>query len=430
MFQINPFNKNFLKDIFNRLHQTRYGFVGFVLLSLLAVDSILRIALFISFKPTSPVSIPVTIETFGIGFFMDFFVGLVTCLPLLFWMLMISNSWFKTPLHRIWFGFWICLFFGSKMFLLAVEYFFFEEFKSRFNTVAVDYLLFPYEVFVNIWDQYPIVWIVGVIAILAIIWYVTGASRYRNMWETAIPFRFRLMVFVGVILLCTLLWPVAGQKLTRFSSERLINELANNGWFSFVSAAITRELDYSAFYRTLPIDDAYAETRRMLTEPGTRFVETGRSIRRSIDGDPNRPKLNVVILLEESLGAEFFGCLGRTAPSLTPEMDRLAKQDALLFTHIYATGNRTARGMEGVLSSFPPLPGDSITARTRSENVETIARVLKRDGYSTLFIYGGRKIFDNVGSFTTRNGYDRLIEQNDFQNPAFATIWGVSNEDL
>src|SRR6185437_14203670 len=109
-------------------------------------------------------------------------------------------------------------------------------------------------------------------------------------------------------------------------------------------------------------------------------------ILRHIAGNSSKPKLNVVILLEESLGSEFWGCLGRTN-TLTPEMDQLAMTDGMLFTNIYASGNRTVRGFEGVLSSFPPLPGDSIVKRSMSENVETVARVLKRDGYSTLFLY-------------------------------------------
>ena len=71
-------------------------------------------------------------------------------------------------------------------------------------------------------------------------------------------------------------------------------------------------------------------------------------------------------------------------------MDKLAAEEGMLFTNLYASGNRTVRGFEGVLSSFPPLPGDSIVKRDRSDNVETIARVLKRDGYASVFLYGGR----------------------------------------
>jgi phosphoglycerol transferase MdoB-like AlkP superfamily enzyme len=110
-------------------------------------------------------------------------------------------------------------------------------------------------------------------------------------------------------------------------------------------------------------------------------------------------------------------------------MDRLASEEGLLFTNIYASGNRTVRGFEGVLSSFPPLPGDSIVKRDRSQNVETIARILKRDGYQTIFLYGGRGLFDGMRSYALNNGYDRFIEQKHFEHPTFKTIWGVCDED-
>jgi phosphoglycerol transferase MdoB-like AlkP superfamily enzyme len=116
-------------------------------------------------------------------------------------------------------------------------------------------------------------------------------------------------------------------------------------------------------------------------------------------------------------------------------MDKLATTEGMLFTNLYASGNRTVRGFEGVLSSFPPLPGDSIVKRDRSDNVESIARVLKRDGYSTVFLYGGRGMFDSMKSYALNNGWDRFLEHNppfndDFPNPNFATVWGVSDEEV
>jgi len=70
--------------------------------------------------------------------------------------------------------------------------------------------------------------------------------------------------------------------------------------------------------------------------------------------------------------------------------------------------------MEGALSSFPPLPGDAIVHRDRSENVETIARVLKRDGYNTMFLYGGHARFDNMKPFLAANGFDQIVDEKDF----------------
>jgi phosphoglycerol transferase MdoB-like AlkP superfamily enzyme len=207
-----------------------------------------------------------------------------------------------------------------------------------------------------------------------------------------------------------------------------LNELAGNGWYSFAQAALTREFEYAPFYKTAELDESYQRVRQLVAQTNTTFLDD-RAILRAVDGDPKKPRLNVVLLLEESLGSEFFGCLGRQRPTCTPNLDKLSSE-GLLFTNLYASGNRTVRGMEGVLCSFPPLPGDSVVVRSGGKQMETLARVLKRDGYTNTFIYAGRGAFDHLRSFMLGNGYDRFIEQSDFANPQFSTIWGVCNEDL
>jgi phosphoglycerol transferase MdoB-like AlkP superfamily enzyme len=59
-----------------------------------------------------------------------------------------------------------------------------------------------------------------------------------------------------------------------------------------------------------------------------------------------------------------------------------------------------------------------------------LAHVLKRDGYSTIFLYGGRGVFDGMRSYAVRNGYERFVEQKHFAHPTFTTAWGVCDEDL
>jgi phosphoglycerol transferase MdoB-like AlkP superfamily enzyme len=186
----------------------------------------------------------------------------------------------------------------------------------------------------------------------------------------------------------------------------------------------------------MPVEQAYGLVHDLVAMPGDAFFTTEPGeLRRHVAGDPNRPKLNVCLLLEESLGSEFWGCLGRkkrdgTPSTLTPHLDKIADKSGMLFTHLYADGNRTIRGFEGVFAGFPPLPGDSIVARDRSDDVETLGKVLKRDGYQSAFLYGGSSLFDGMGRFLTNNGWDRCIEERDFKDPAFSTAWGVSNEDL
>ena len=414
--------------------QSRYGFAVFSFFSLLGAWFLLRLVLLFAFKPVTLPPVEVLLALLS-GFHRDVFGALLESIPLLLWFVLARDRWFAARWHRLLFLTGAFLFWFGQIFLLFVEFFFFEEFKSRFNTVAVDYLIYPQEVFVNVWESYH----VGVFVLLCLLlsagWVFLAGRLFAPMWEQPCSVKSRLKHLATALALAALLAPTLSLKGVHVSHDRTLNEVANNGHLAFAAAAWTRQLDYSAYYKTLPLDEAYQRARRLLAEPNTRFVEDGQSVRRRVDGDAGRPRLNVVLFLEESLGSEFWGCLGRKEPTLTPEMDKLAASEGLLFTNIYACGNRTVRGMEGALASFPPLPGDSIVRRDLSDNVETIARVLKRDGYSTVFLYGGRGVFDGMRSFAVRNGYDRFLEHNppfhdDFPRSTFTTAWGVCDEDL
>ncbi|MEY2466864.1 MAG: hypothetical protein QOD03_1385, partial [Verrucomicrobiota bacterium] len=364
--------------------RSRYGFAAFFFLSLLLGCTVLRLVLFVKFRLAGALTPDAVAQIFLIGFHRDVVALLVTMLPLLFWFWIVREKSFGRPWHRILLRLGFFLFWAVQVFLFFTEYYFFDEFKSRFNTVAVDYLLYPYEVFVNIWESYPVALIVSVCAGLSLAWNLVAFAYFRQMWIQPARARSRFLYFAGALVLSGLLGLTVNLKELNFSKDRTLNEIANNGSISFLAAAWTRNLDYNAFYLTMDKSEAYQRVRGLLNERNVEFVEQGNSIRRRVTGDASKPKLNVVILMEESFGSEFWGCLGRTN-TLTPEMDRLAIQEGMLFTNIYASGNRTVRGFEGVLSSFPPLPGDSIVKRDRSDNVETIARVLKRDGYNTVF---------------------------------------------
>lgn len=408
---------------------SRLGYVAAQMMLLVALHTLLRLGLSLRFGKEAGSSAEWG-AVFLVGAHLDLVVAFVVMAPLWTWVLLAPERWARRPASRWAFYAANALFWGVMIFLLAAEYFFFEEFRSRFNTVAIDYLLYPHEVFTNVWESYPVPGVLAacLIGACSIVW---GARRTaRHFIDMPLGARLRRRYLIGGMAATALLVASVSLRETRFSKERLWNELASNGLVSGLSAAWSRNLDYAAFYATLPMDQAVSRARRLLSEKGSEFGSLDQPLVRRVAGDPARPRRNVVILLEESLGSEFWGCLGRPGESLTPEMDRLAAREGILFENLYATGNRTVRGFEGVLSSFVPLPGDSIVRRDRSENVESVARVMKRDGYQTLFLYGGRGVFDGMRSYAVRNGYDRFVEQKDFLKPTFTTVWGVCNEDL
>ncbi|MCB1224971.1 MAG: sulfatase-like hydrolase/transferase, partial [Verrucomicrobiales bacterium] len=401
---------------------------------LLTVFTLTRLALLIGYHPPKAAPVGDYVALFAIGLQQDVVATLVWVTPLALWSLLRRGGW--SLLRAVLLFAVLLVAWMVQTFLFVSEFFFFDEFQSRFNTVAIDYLIYPHEVVTNLEESYPLGLILAGVAAggLLLTWLCWRWARPGP--AVALP-GMRRLAGAGLWLLVVLA-AVGSLALTgaRASHERVLNEVAANGLVSGARAAWTRNLEYAAFYRSLPREEAWGRVRRLVGAPDSTFVsDQPEDLRRRVAGDASRPKLNVCLLLEESLGSEFWGTLGRVdrqgkPHSFTRRLDEVANEKGMLFTHLYADGNRTIRGFEGVFSSFPSLPGDSIVARDRTENVETIAKVLGRDGYQTTFIYAGRSMFDGMGPFATNNGWQRFIEEGDFPEPTFTTAWGVCNEDL
>ena len=138
--------------------------------------------------------------------------------------------------------------------------------------------------------------------------------------------------------------------------------------------------------------------------------------------------LNLVIILQESLGATFVQSLGGTP--VTPNLEKL-KSEGIWFEQLYATGTRSVRGIEAVVTGFQPTPADSTVKLSLSQkNFFTLASLLSQHSYTSEFLYGGESHFDNMRGFFMGNGFQSIVDQKDYQNPVLLGSWGVSDEDL
>ena len=129
-----------------------------------------------------------------------------------------------------------------------------------------------------------------------------------------------------------------------------------------------------------------------------------------------------------SLGAQYVSSLGGL--DLTPEFDKL-NQEGWAFQRLYATGTRSVRGIEAVITGFTPTPSRAVVKLDKSQkDFFTIASLLSKNGFETQFIYGGESHFDNMKSFFLGNGFNDIVDFNDIENPQFVASWGASDEDL
>lgn len=346
-------------------------------------------------------------------------------IPLALYLWLATDHWLSSRAGRGLMGVGGALLIFGMLFLGAMEYFFFEEFNARFNLVAVDYLIYPTEVIGNIRDTYPVGRISLALAVVALM--TTGALGSALMPRGASPgFAARSRVLGAYAALLLAIGLLHQSNSLALFENRVANELAANGPASFFTAARTNQLEYPAYYRTGDDAQLRALLSAELARGGGEMQGDGLT-RRFLARPDGLGKFNVVIIAEESLGAEFVGSYGDTR-GLTPEFDALAKQ-GLLFTRAYATGTRTVRGLEAISASFPPIPSESIVKRLHNGSVVTWGEVMQGLGYHSSFLYGGYGAFDNMNAYFAANGF-ATSDRSDIPHPRFANIWGVSDEDL
>lgn len=316
------------------------------------------------------------------------------------------------------------------------EYFFWNEFGIRYNFIAVDYLIYTTEVIGNIMESYPVVPLFSGVFVVVLALTIFLYKKTKATLETIPSLKEKGLLLGSYVALFLLsLW--ATPKFDNIKSNNVfVQEIRANGVYKFYYAFTHSELDFFQFYPTLPEEEARSTffSNFMIPYPG--FGECGfrnfapiRELPYPVEGEDDEQHKNVVLISVESLSAEFMAAYGNTE-DITPFLDSLA-QKSIFLTNLYATGNRTVRGLEALTLCVPPTPGESIVKRKDNKDKFTTGSVFKSKGYSVKYLYGGYSYFDNMKDFFGGNGYD-IIDRDNFtpEEITFANIWGVSDEDM
>lgn len=326
---------------------------------------------------------------------------------------------------------------GVAIFSAVAELFFWQEFNSRFNGIAVYYVIFPKEVIGNIRESFDLrLYLPGIGMVVLLIYLLLRRPLQAALQAPLGAGEVRRALATGV-LAAALAIPFILRGPYEPALHRTINELAVNGLHSLLNAYFTNDSKYDGVYAGLPEDQALPLVRAMVRQDNTTDLAMPgeRSLRRHVDNGPiPAKKLNVVLILEESFGSVYFEDVFQDKQrnywqTISPNWHRLA-EEGLLFTNIYATGDRTVRALEAVFTSFPPIPGISTARRSGSEGMNSLPFLLKSFGYRTAFLYGGPTTFDNMGHFWETIGFDQVWGESDIADRSFKTIWGVADEYL
>tara|TARA_B110000046_G_scaffold1174_1_gene1311 strand:+ start:670 stop:2625 length:1956 start_codon:yes stop_codon:yes gene_type:complete len=311
---------------------------------------------------------------------------------------------------------------------------FINQYDVRPNRLYIEYLDYPQEVFSMLVHGH----LFAMLSTLLLA-SLTSVYSYRLLCRAftqppSLKKASNLPILMAALIIClfaargTLNHRPLNPALVYFSQDSLVNSLVLNSTYSvaFALKNMGNEKSASNLYGTMLrqqiIDTVKKASYRKQFVAGN--IPTLAHNKPFVSG----VKKNLVIILEESLGARFVGELGGL--DITPELDKLYQQ-GWGFDNLYATGTRSVRGIEAITTGFTPSPSRSVVKLSKSQhNFFSLADVFSQEGYKTQFIYGGESHFDNMKSFFLGNGFNDIVDINHIDNPQFISSWGVSDEDL
>ena len=314
---------------------------------------------------------------------------------------------------------------------------FIHQYDTRPNRLFLDYLIYPKEVIGTLFKSYlPSLIITTILLGVALFFAFKHGKKLfypvQSIYKTKLflfPV-FAFFLFIGARGSLTTKRPINASNAI-FCSDQMTNSLGLNSFYTvaFAAYSMKNEGDVKKYGKMDELE-AYSRVKKYIDV--TKFISGEVPFLHLQKPDVSQPNYNVVILLEESLGAEYVGSL--QGLKLTPEFDELTKE-GVLFTKLYCTGTRSVRGIEAVTSGFLPNPSESIVKLSGSQQgFFTLADAFSRQNYDTSFIYGGMANFDNMASFFNGNGFKNIIDETDFDADgkiyAMKGTWGYSDEDL
>lgn len=331
---------------------------------------------------------------------------------------------------------WALGFLLLLVFLEVASFPFFAEYDVRPNFLFTAYFEYPLEMTRMLWADQKLGLLVSALLLAG-----TGLlhrkldplGRLRPTLE--LPWLGRALLVVplaGLLVLATrssLGHRPANNSDAIYCANRVAGEIAKNSLYTVAYEAYHGSRDgkrLARAYGAMELDEAYTRVHRLLgTTPDE--AHPFRRIEPTVLPS-NRPR-NLVILVQESMGARFVGHLGDRR-ELTPRIDELA-ESSLTFTRLHSNGTRSIRGLSALSAGFVAIPGEGVLKRPKSQTgFFTLSSLLEPHGYHTSFVYGGETRFDNMAGWYSGNGFDLIVDGADYENPTFRGTWGVCDEDL
>lgn len=235
----------------------------------------------------------------------------------------------------------------------------------------------------------------------------------RTYFQASIP--------VFLLLAGALVIPIRGglqlapmnQSTVYFSNDRFTNQMAINAPWNFFNSILKSTNNRKNDFIVMKQAEADSLLKDLQPQSGDRL---------QLLSPRSRP--NILIIIWESFTAKATGVLGGV-PGITPEFDKLANE-GILFTNLYASGERSDKGLIAILSGYPAQPLTSIIKiPSKTAKLPSLPAQFQEQEYFTSFYYGGESEFSNIKSYLLQDRFEQIIDKSAFQAPEMNFKWGA-----
>ncbi len=281
----------------------------------------------------------------------------------------------------------------------------YAEWKTKLHYKALHYLAHPDEVY-NSASSGQFIWLVVIyIAITALSFFVYHRLVYRKPMLVKRNFASSLafLIITPALLFLGIRGGIQEIPITQsqsfYSNHNILNLAAVNSGYSFSFSM----MENYRFMKESPYQ-FYDDDEALMILERINKVEKDTTIRLL-----NVERPNIVILLLESWSADLIHSLGGEE-GITPEFENLAT-DGVLFTSLYASGNRSEQAMSSLFAGFPATPITAITHNLdKVVKLPSLPERLKDEGYHTSFYFGGHLMYGGIKSYLSIAGFEEMTE--------------------
>jgi len=383
----------------------------------LIVMTLLRLAFFLYYSTNISLNSEL-LESFLLGFRLDLtVVGYMYVLP---YLTALFSQPFKVHFYSI-FKYYYFIIFVIFFTLNLADFGFYSYFKEHINILFFGLFDDDTEALMKtFWSNYPVVLILGVYFLCLILAYKTIHKIFSITFKSQKTLTLKKSILAWLVLIIAIfliirgtfgMYPL-GKMLPNISSDKFINQVAQNSTRSFIRAYKLRQEFLNNHYDLIKdvgfernITEAFKIHK--LNQP----IDEKNLLNNITYTTPKNieKNFNVVVIMVESFGMPLLDYNSEDFDILR-SMKKHFKEN-ILFKNFISSGDGTISSLESLMLNITYRPNSFPLAQSIYKDVSfdySPAFLYNKYHYETSFIYGGDLTWRDIGAFADHQGYQHV----------------------